>query len=191
MGRDDPLWLRIRPPLWARWGLSLLVAAAAVVALIAFVHHNSNNNLAHVGTAAERRASREATVVVGQDQAPRTIHLAAGAGVAPQLVAAVRGDMGHRIATGNISGPLQRVHCARTGGHGSAVAYGCDARANGMTYPFLAVATPTRHRAVYCKRDVPPRALREHPGQPELPASVARGPGGPSGPGEVPNARAR
>ncbi len=156
MGRDDSLWLRIRPPLWARWGLSLLVAAAAVVALIAFVHHNSNNSLAHVGTAAERRASREATVVVGQDQAPRTIRLAAGTAVGPQLVAAVRGDMGHRIATGNIDGPLQRVHCARTGGHASAVGYSCDAHANGVSYPFLAVATPTRHRAVYCKRDVPP-----------------------------------
>ena len=156
MGHDQPLWLRIRPPLWARWALALLVAAAAVVALIVFVRGHNDNGLAHVGPAAERRANHEAVVVVGQDQAPRTIHLAGGAAVAPRLVEAVRGDMRHRIAIGNIGGPLQTVSCTRSGTHGGEVGYSCDAHAADVAYPFLAVATPSRHRVVYCKRDLPP-----------------------------------
>ena len=149
-------WLRIRPPLWLRWALSLLVAAAAAVVIVEFVDHHNGNALAHLNRAALQRAAREATVVVGQDQAPHTVRLAHGASASATLVSAVRADMRHRIATGNIGGPLQKVTCARSGASGGAQGFNCRAVAASVSYPFLAVATPRAGHAVYCKRDPPP-----------------------------------
>lgn len=154
MGQQS-LWARVRPPLWARWALSLLVAAAAVVALIAFVHHHNDNGLAHISTAAEQRANQEAKVVVGEDQKPHTVQLH-GRSASAALATAVRADVRHRIATGNIDGPLGKVGCVASGHRGGAQAFTCRAVAAHVSYPFLAVATPRTGRAVYCKRDAPP-----------------------------------
>lgn len=162
MGHES-LWARMRPPLWARWALSLLIAAAAVVALIAFVHHHNDNGLAHISTAAEQRANREATVVVGQDQKPHSVRLPAGQSPSAALADAVRADMRRRIASGNVDGPLGKVGCVPSGHRGGAQAFTCRAVAAHVSYPFLAVATPHAGRAVYCKRDAPPTPSQNIP----------------------------
>lgn len=154
-------WARI--PLALRWGISMLVGVAVVVAIVVYVSHHNGNGLAHVGTAAEERENHEATVIVGQDQAPQTVHLGTGASASTVLRAAVRRDMRHRIATGNLDGPLQTVSCHQSGRRGDRIGFRCNAKADGENYPFLAVATPSAHHAVYCKRDIPPAPTENIP----------------------------
>lgn len=162
MGQES-LRERMRPPLWARWALSLLIAAAAVVALVTFVRRHNDNGLAHVGTAAEQRAAQEAAVVVGQDQKPHTVRMHAGQSPGAALAGAVRADMRRRIASGNIDGPLGKVGCVPSGHRGGAQAFTCRAVAAHVSYPFLAVARPRTGRAAYCKRDAPPTPSQNIP----------------------------
>ena len=148
-------WANI-PLLW-RWGASLLVAAAAVVALIVFVDHNNNNRQSPVSPKRFAQESHQAAVVIGQDQAPHTTHVAHAATAQAALVAGIRHEMHHRIATGNVDGPLQSVRCGRSGSRAGRIAYHCIAKAEDEGYPFLAVVTASAHRAVYCKKDFPPQ----------------------------------
>jgi hypothetical protein len=154
----DPksLWLRVRPPLWARWSISLVIAVVAIGALVYFVSHHNGNSLAHISTAAEKQESRQAQIVVGQDQAPRTATIVSGATPQATLVAAVRQELRHRIAQGIIDGQLQSVACRRTGHKAGRLGFGCTARVGNVRYPFLAVANVSAHRILYCKRDPPP-----------------------------------
>jgi hypothetical protein len=145
-------WARI--PLAVRWGVCLVVAVVLIALLVRFVSHHNGNALAHVSARNLRRESEQAQVLIGQDQAPQTVHVGASAGAA--LVAGVRADMRHRISTANIDGPLQRVRCGRTGAGAGRIAYHCLAEAGHVSYPFLAVVTPRTHRAVFCKKDFPP-----------------------------------
>jgi hypothetical protein len=147
-------WARI--PLSVRWALSLLLGAAVVVALVLFVTHNNNNSLAHVSAKAEKRETRQAEVIVGSDQAPQTVQLRSASDARAALVAGVRADMRHRISTGNVDGPLQKVACGQSGHRAGKLGFHCIAEAADVNYPFLAVATPSAHTAVYCKKDFPP-----------------------------------
>jgi hypothetical protein len=147
-------WARI--PLSVRWAVSLLLGAAVVVALVLFVTHNNNNGLAHVSAKAEKRETRQAEVIVGSDQAPRTVQLRSASDARAALVAGVRADMRHRISTGNVDGPLQKVACGQSGHRAGKLGFHCIAEAADVNYPFLAVATPSAHSAVYCKKDFPP-----------------------------------
>jgi hypothetical protein len=146
-------WARI--PLSVRWGISALIGIAAIVALVLFVTHHNDNGLAHVSAKAQELESKQADVLIGHDQAPRTVLLGAGSAQAA-LVHGLRADMRHRIATGNVDGPLQSVRCGRSGRRADRLAFHCIAEAADVNYPFLAVATPSAHRAVLCKKDFPP-----------------------------------
>jgi hypothetical protein len=150
----ESLWARI--PLLVRWGICLLIGVAVVVALVAFVSHNNGNGLAHISAKNSAREARQAQIIIGQDQAPRTVHVRGHDAVAA-LVAGVRHDMRRRIATGNLDGPLRSVRCGRSGARGGRIGYHCLAEADGVRYPFLAIFTPAAHRAAYCKKDFAPQ----------------------------------
>jgi hypothetical protein len=150
----------LRPPLWARWAISLGVGLILLLALVLFVEHNNNNSEATQSPAAVARANREAAVVVAQDQAPHVTVVASGTGARAAIVKAVRGDMTQLVNTGVVGGPLTRVGCARTGAHAGPhagpLAFRCTAVAAGVNYPFLGVVDLHARRVTYCKRDEPP-----------------------------------
>jgi hypothetical protein len=148
--------IRLRPPLWARWALSLGTGLILLVALVLFVQHNNNNSEATQSPAAVARANREARVVVASDQAPHVVTLKPGSGARGGLVAAVRTGMTAMINRGIIEGPVQRAACTPTGGRAGRVTFRCAAVAAGVTYPFLGVVDVGRRQVTYCKRDAPP-----------------------------------
>jgi hypothetical protein len=150
----EPQWARI--PLSARWAISLLVAIVLVVLLVRFVDRHSNNSLAHVSQKNLSAEAGQAKIVIGQDQAPVTVHVAAGASAQTALIAGVRRDMNRRITSATIDGPLTGVACGISGHHGALVGYHCLAEAAHVRYPFVAVLTPSAHRVVFCKKDFPP-----------------------------------
>ncbi len=146
----------LRPPLWARWVLSLGAGLILLLALILFVEHNNTNSEATQSPAAVARANREAEVVVAQDQAPHVAAVAPGSGAHAAIVKAVRADMASLVDRGIIDGPLGRIACRRTGDHAGRPAFECTAVAGGVTYPFLGVVDLRARRVTYCKRDEPP-----------------------------------
>lgn len=148
--------VRLRPPLWARWALSLSAGVILLVALVLFVEHNNSNSEATQSPAAIARANREAEIVVAQDQAPRVGAVRPGSSPRNALVRAVRADMTAMINNGTIDGPLGRATCTRTGGSAGRPAFRCAAVAAGVTYPFLGVVDVPGRRVTYCKRDLPP-----------------------------------
>ncbi|MFZ0092233.1 MAG: hypothetical protein WAL63_22220 [Solirubrobacteraceae bacterium] len=146
----------LRIPLWARWALSLTVAAALLVALIVFVdRHNSNGSLVQ-SPRAIARANQEAEIVVKQDEAPHVITLTSAGDPHAVFLHAIRADMTRRIAEGIIDGTLQRLTCARHGQSGSRLRFSCTATAADVNYEFVGVIEPTARRLIYCKRDPPP-----------------------------------
>lgn len=157
-------WARI--PLGVRWGVSLLIGAAVVVAIVIFVSGHNDNGLAHVSTKAERQENEQAQVLIGHDQAPRTVALTSAGAAQSALEAGVRAEMRHRIAIGNVDGPLQGVSCGVSGHDGAKTGYHCIAKAADVSYPFLAVADAGTHRIAFCKKDFPPSPSENIPVSP-------------------------
>jgi hypothetical protein len=150
----EPQWAKI--PLAVRWAVSLLVAVALVVLLVRFVDTHGSNALAHVSQKNLNTENRQAEIVVGQEQAPVTTTVPAGTSATQALRTAVRRDMNRQITQATIDGPLQSVTCVVHGGTLQRTGYHCLAKANGETYPFLAVVTPKARRAVFCEKIYPP-----------------------------------
>ncbi len=148
------MWSKI--PLRARWAVCGLIAAALVVALVRFVEANSSNGLVPVSPKNLKVESRQADVVIGQEQAPMTVSISAGASAAQVLRAAVRHDMSRQITQATIDGPLQDVSCVVHGGTLQRTGYHCVAKADDVNYPFLAVLTAKPRRAVFCEKVYPP-----------------------------------
>ena len=146
----------LRPPLWARWVLSLGIGLILLLALILFVEHNSNDSQATQNPAAVARANREAAAVEARDQLPHVAAVAPGAGGHAAIAKAVRGTMSGLVNRGIIQGPLGRVSCTQTGAHDGRRAFRCRAVAGGVNYPFVGVVDSGARRVTYCKRDEPP-----------------------------------
>lgn len=147
------LLARLAPPVWARWVLSFAVGAIVLVLLVIVVAHSNPNGLSPQNPAAVVRANREAETLVKQDQAPRVTTAAAHASARAALERAVRADMTARLASGQITGPLQRVACAHAAGRS---AFSCTATAADVNYDYLGVVDDGAHRVTYCRRDPPP-----------------------------------
>lgn len=152
---DGSSGLLQRPPMWARWVLSVGVAALLAVGLIVFVSHHNDSGLARESPKATERANREAEIVVSQDQAPHVVRLAAGVSRAA-VAEAIRHDMTVRIGKGQAGAPLQRVRCTAIGNRASATGYRCRATAAGVGYPYQAVADRATQELTFCKHDAPP-----------------------------------
>lgn len=164
----------LHPPLWARWllaiaGFAVLIVVIAVV--VRSVNHGSSGGSASEPKA-EAEANREGQIVVEQDQAPHTatLHTGAGATMATTvaLERAITADVHARIDDGQLTGPLQSVHCREAGSpRGGRQPFHCTVRSAGIEYPFLAVADPRSKTLTWCKFDPPPE-----PGVGEVPVSA-------------------
>jgi predicted GNAT superfamily acetyltransferase len=154
-------WSRI--PLVARWALCLLLGAVVIVLLVAFVSHNNGNGEATLSKAKLKQEYSKDTILVHQEQAPHVVRVDSAAG-APAALAAGVGRVMHRQVTANIlPGPVQHVRCWENARKGSRVAFHCSAKAADISYPFLAVYTPSTHRAVFCKKVYAPVASEDIP----------------------------
>ncbi|MGH2892003.1 MAG: hypothetical protein ACRDPM_01870 [Solirubrobacteraceae bacterium] len=142
--------------MWAKFALSLGVAAILLVALIIFVNHNNTDSNRALTPAEQAKVNREAALVVAQDQAPRVVMLARGESPRAGFVRAVHATMSGLVSKGVIDGPLQRVRCRRHGGGASRLGFTCVATANNVNYDFVGVVTMPARRLTYCKRDAPP-----------------------------------
>lgn len=144
-------------PLWAKWALSLSVAALLLLALIVFVNHNSDYGAeAPQNPQAVLRANQEGEVVVRQDQAPHVTAVPARLPARSAITRGVRREMAQLIGAGMLSGPLQHVSCTRAGGARAIPAFGCTAVAGSVNYDFQGAVDIPRRRLTLCKRDQPP-----------------------------------
>jgi hypothetical protein len=157
--------------LWARWVLTILGFAVLIVAIAIFVHHVNHESSASTSASAraEEEANREAEIVIAQDQAPHTAALHPGSGSATRvaLERAIAGDVHARIDDGQLTGPLQSIHCQTSGApRGGRQPFRCTVSSAGITYPFLAIADERRGELTWCKIDPAPA-----PGATEAPVS--------------------
>lgn len=158
-------------PLWARWLLTILVFALAAAAIVIVVHDvNTGNGAIRSEADAEAEADREGQVAIRQDEAPHVASLGAGANAQAALEHAIAADARGRIAHGQITGPLQRVHCAAAGrAHAGRRPFSCTVHSAGIAYPYMAVADERTKQLAWCKVDPPPT-----PGAPlEVPVSAS------------------
>lgn len=157
--------------MWAKWVLSLSVAALLLLGLVLFVDHNSNYGAeAPQSPQAVVRANREADVVVAQDEAPHVVRLRPGTAPRAAMLRSVRGAMTRLINGGIIDGTLQRTSCARAGGTAARPAFSCTAVAGSVNYRFLGAVDLGTRTLTYCKRDEPPVPSQNVPVSPRCTA---------------------
>jgi hypothetical protein len=126
---------------------------------VVWVHHATDNTPLEASVTnpkAVAEAHREAQIVVGQDQRPHVIALAAGAAPATAITDAVTGYMRTQIRRGLIDGQLTRSSCARAGGGQTRQLWHCTVVVASVSYPFVGVVEPEARRVTYCKHDLPP-----------------------------------
>ena len=145
-----------RPPLWARWLLTLL-AFALLIVVIRIVATKSVSSTAESSPTAEAEANRVGELVVATDEAPHSSPLRAGAPVGSALQSAIAVDVRGRIRHGELTGPLQRVRCAASGQpRAGQRPFSCTVRSAGISYTFLGVADERARTLTWCKRDPAP-----------------------------------
>ncbi len=148
-------------PLWSRW-LITVVGYAVVIAVIVLVVRSGGggNGVTTPSEAkAEAEANREAQIVIEEDQFPHVATLTGRVPVSAALRQAITGDVDNRIATSQLTGPLQSVRCATSGAASAGrIPFRCTVTSAGIAYPFLAVAEEHTRRLTWCKVDPPPIA---------------------------------
>jgi hypothetical protein len=145
--------------MWVRMTLSLGVVAALIAALVVWVQRSTDDTPTEASVnnpKAVAEEHREAQIVVGQDQRPHVVVLAAGAAPAAAITDAVTGYMRAQIRRGSIEGQLTRSSCARAGGSRTRQLWHCTAVVANVSYPFVGVVEPAARRLTYCKHDLPP-----------------------------------
>src|ERR1700733_12002982 len=98
------------PPLWARWVLASVIAAGAIAAIVIAVDR-AGPEPASSETQIEAEDNRIADLAITEDEAPHSAALPAGSLPRTALERAIGSDVRHRIAGGQLTGPLQRVEC--------------------------------------------------------------------------------
>jgi hypothetical protein len=142
--------------MWAKFAVSLTVGAIVLVALIIFVSHNNTDSNQTLTPSEQAKVNKEAAVVVAADQAPHVVTLARGESPDTGMARTIRATMSSLVNRGFLDGPLQRVRCARHGGHAARPAFSCVATAADVNYDFVGVVdVPSRH-LTYCRREPPP-----------------------------------
>jgi hypothetical protein len=155
---NETRWAALLPPLWARWAVGMVLAVAVIATVVIAVHRAGPEvNTSEAG--AEAEVNRISDVAIGEDQAPHSTSLPAGAAPARALERAIDTDIRQRIAGDQLTGPLQHLACrAVAGTRAGRDPYRCTVRSAGFTYPFVAVLDTRRHRLTWCKVDPPPVA---------------------------------
>jgi hypothetical protein len=147
---------RERLPLWARWVITICVYVVVIGVVVVVVHHlasEGNRADTKAEASAQAEANKEGQVAIAEDQAPHSASLTRGASVIGSLERAIASDVRRRIAHGELTGPLQSVHCARSG---PATAFTCTATSAGIGYEFRAAANAIKTAITWCKVDKAP-----------------------------------
>ncbi len=142
------------PALWVRWVLASVIAAGAIAGIVIAVDR-AGPEPASSETQVEAEDNRIADLAITEDEAPHSAALPTGSLPSTALERAIGSDVRHRIAGGQLTGPLQRVEC-RSPVRSSSPArkpYRCTARSDAVDYPFLAVVESASRRLVWCKID--------------------------------------
>lgn len=156
-------------PLRARWAAAIIVAIAVIAGVVIAVNRAGPEGVASSEGGAEAEVSREADIVIAEDQAPRTAGLPAGAAPTSALQQAIAADVRRRISANQLTGPLQRVSCSAAGSaSGGRSPYRCNVRSAGISYLFLAVIDEHARRLTWCKVDSSPAGAGSGP---EIPIS--------------------
>lgn len=158
-----------RPPLWAKWLITIAVFAVGIAAIVIAVHDGAAGSSHQSEAAAVAEANRVGRIVAAEDQAPHTAALRPGVSALAGLERAITADVHTRIGHGELTGPLQSVRC-RTGGAARAGRrpFSCTVTSAGIEYPFLAVLGERTLELTWCKVD--PSPLPGNP--PEVPVSA-------------------
>ncbi len=157
------------PPLWARWVLAIVVAVALAAAIVIGISR-AGPEAPTTEAGAEAEVNRVSDIAIAEDQAPHSAGLSPGSAPTAALQRAIAGDVRHRIANAQLTGPLQNVACSAAGaGSAGRDPYRCTVKSVGITYPFLAVVDEHRLRLTWCKVDPPPVAGVG----PEIPVSAS------------------
>ncbi len=144
--------LGIQLPLWARWVLAVTFFASLGLTAVLIVHASSTVSTA--GTQGELQADAVGRVVVSQDQAPHTAPLRTGASPRAALTAAITTDVRSRIASRDLTGPLESVTCsAGRAQHPERRPYVCAVTAASIRYMFYGVADRRARLLTWCKED--------------------------------------
>jgi hypothetical protein len=146
------------PPLWVRWLLAIVGFAVLIVVVRALTSGGEGSTGAtNSERAAEVEANREGEIVIEEDQSPHNAPLRAGVPAHIALEHAIAADARARILHGQLTGPLQRVHCgAPSPPHAGRLTLRCTAHANGISYPFVGVVDERTRQLTWCKVDPPP-----------------------------------
>lgn len=148
-----------KPPLWARWLLTLLGFCALALTIWIVLRSINDAGPSQSERAAEAEANREGQVIVEADQAPHSATLHSSGGARLQLQLAIGADLRGRIRQGSLSGPVQSVHCLAAGpARSGREPFRCSALAAGVSYPFLGVIDRRSGQLTWCKVDPPPVA---------------------------------
>jgi hypothetical protein len=158
---SDRPWQRYRSlPLWGRWLITIVVYGVAVAAVVIVVRGGVSGGggvTTQSEAKAEAEANHEAQIVVEEDQAPHVAAWRSHTPVPMALKHAITGDVNTRIATQQLTGPLQSVHCAPSGAASAGrMPYRCTVTTAGIAYPFLAIADKQSGQLTWCKVDPPP-----------------------------------
>lgn len=138
-----------------------MLAFAALLVILVVVNHSGggagDGGSAQEERSAEVQANRESQVVIAEDEAPHSVRLRPGVAAQGALVRAVTADADSRIRHGELTGPLQGVHCIAAGRpRAGRSPFGCTVRAAEIEYPFLAVLDEHGRLLTWCKIDPPP-----------------------------------
>ncbi|MEO6858246.1 MAG: hypothetical protein ABI323_06620, partial [Solirubrobacteraceae bacterium] len=135
-------------PLWQRYAISLFVAAVLLTGMVLWVRgHNTDSAPSNNDPAATLRANREAEILVAQDQAPRYVSLPAGVSSLAALEHVIHARLAAQVASGAVSGPLERARCRATGARsGARRGYSCTIESGSVIYPFLAAVDTAARR---------------------------------------------
>jgi hypothetical protein len=146
-----------KPPLWARWLLTILGFAVLIVAIVIAIHAINGSGASPSERSAALEADQESRIAIEEDQAPQTSAPVPGASTRVALQRAIATDMRELVAHRELAGPLQGVRCSPTGARRAGrQAFHCTARAASIAYPFLGVADARAQRLTWCKFDPPP-----------------------------------
>jgi hypothetical protein len=143
-------------PMWARWLLAVVVGVA-VIAGIVIVLDRAGPDGATSEAGAQAEVNRLADIAITKDQAPHVAGLSPNSEPAGALEQAIARDVRRRIASGQLTGPLQGVTCGVAGtGSTGRDPFHCAVHSDGIAYTFLAVVDERRQRLTWCKIDQAP-----------------------------------
>ena len=160
--------------MWVRMTLSLGVVAALIAALVVWVHHQTDDTPSEAQVSNPKAIAeehREAEIVVGQDQRPHVVALAAGTAPAAAISDAVTRIHAHPDPKGLIDGRLMRSSCARAGGSDSRQLWRCTVVVANVNYPFDAVDRTGGPAPDLLQARHAADTEHEHPGQRALPVT--------------------